>query len=549
MLSVGYLLVLFMLLISAVIPHESGDSGFLWGAATAAYQVEGAALEDGRGACIWDTFVEIPGKIANGDTGKVAADSYHLYEEDVKLLRNMGLNSYRFSVSWSRILPDGTIGYVNEKGIQYYNNLIDELVKYDIEPLVTLYHWDLPQALEDKYEGWLSSKVVDDFKAYSEICFAAFGDRVKKWVTLNEPWSFTYMGYVTGSFAPGRCGDRSKCPRGDSATEGYIAAHNALNAHAAAVDVYRRKYQQRQGGHIGIVLNHDFGWAASRASKEDQEAAERHNVFQSAWFGDPITFGDYPELMRQLVGDRLPEFSDEQSRLLKGSYDFLGLNHYTTRFYSMRGEQERDRERGKRALFGSVGDTEPGWQGDQGNIESQKDVHGRNAGPQAASPWLQMVPDGFKDAILWNSHRYGKPAMYITENGCDVPGESAAPLKEALQDGFRISYYQRYLGAMQQAKALGADVRGYFAWSLLDNFEWSDGYNFRFGLTYVDYDSPARTRIPKDSSRWYGKYVAASRGQIHYGRHYRHSPTEKRNWLQYLMEALYRQPWPSIAEL
>ena len=375
MVSVSFTIRLLLGIGSFVACSTSNDSIFLWGAATAAYQIEGASELDGRGPCIWDTFAAIPGKVANGDTGKIAADSYHKYKEDVKLLRDMGLNSYRFSISWSRILPDGTIAHVNQKGIEYYNNLINELIMYNIEPLVTLYHWDLPQALEDKYEGWLSSKIVDDFQAYSDICFTTFGDRVKKWITLNEPWSFTYMGYVTGSFAPGRCSDRNKCPRGDSGTEGYIAAHNALNAHAAVVDLYRRKYQQQQGGKIGIVINHDFGWPSSFSSAEDNEAAERHNVFQSAWFGDPITFGDYPQLMRRLVGDRLPEFTAEQSRLLKESYDFLGLNHYTTRFYSMDSEMTR-------ALFGSAGDTEPGWQHDQGTIESQRDASGRNAGPQ-----------------------------------------------------------------------------------------------------------------------------------------------------------------------
>ncbi len=542
---------------------ENNEGEFLWGAATAAYQIEGGAQEDGRGECIWDAFARIPGKIANGDTGDVAADSYHKYKEDVALLKRMHLNSYRFSISWTRILPTGRVrGGINQKGIDYYNSLIDELVEHGIQPLVTLYHWDLPESLHRDYGGWLSQDIVKDFSDYASICFREFGDRVKMWATLNEPWSFTYMGYGVGSFAPGRCSDRSRCAEGDSSTEPYIAAHNALLAHAATVDLYRKQYKESHMGRIGIVINHDFGWGMSANSAEDQEAAERHNVFQSAWFGDPITVGDYPEMMRQMVGDRLPEFTSEQKQLLLGSFDFLGLNHYTTRFYTMIDSPESDLAKsmngGSRQLFDSAGDKGSGWLADQRVIETQRDAHGDRAGAQGASPWLQAVPSGFRDTLLWISHRYttsaGPPIIYVTENGCDVPGESEKGMVDLLRDEWRIDYYASYLRAMQEARELGVDVRGYFAWSLLDNFEWADGYDYRFGLVYVDYDSPERTRTPKESSRWYADYVKSQRTLPYFetinGRRYRRSSSREGGWRRFLQSAMdFSGMLPTIAEL
>jgi beta-glucosidase/6-phospho-beta-glucosidase/beta-galactosidase len=223
---------------------------FLWGVATAAYQIEGAVDVDGRGPSIWDTFSKIPGKISNNENGDLADLSYYNVKEDIQLVKRMGLNAYRFSISWSRILPLGN-GEVNQKGIDHYNFMIDELIKEGIEPLVTLYHWDLPQALEDEHDGWLDTAIVSDFANYADVCFANFGDRVKKWATLNEPWTICLQGYMTGAFAPGRCSDRSKCEKGDSSREGYVAAHNMLLSHGAAVKVYRDKYQGSQNGLIG----------------------------------------------------------------------------------------------------------------------------------------------------------------------------------------------------------------------------------------------------------------------------------------------------------
>lgn len=510
------------------------DDKFLWGVSTAAYQIEGGSDLGGRGPSMWDTFSHTPGKIANNDNGDVAADSYHNYLEDVSLIKEMGLTSYRFSISWSRILPQGK-GHVNYEGIMYYNKLIDALRENDIEPLVTLYHWDLPEALDREYGGWLSPQIEQDFVNYANLCFQQFGDRVKRWATLNEPWTFTYMGYVVGSFAPGRCSDRSMCAEGNSTTEGYLAAHNALNAHAAAVQSYRSLFKQSQGGEIGIVLNHDWGAPFDPNCPQDVQAANRHNIFQNGWFGDPLTFGDYPDLMKEYAGVALPNFSAEQKRRLKGSYDFLALNHYTTKFYTdnranmyssivgkveeMTCEYSRPGAN-KRALFDSGGDSSNvgGWFADQHVMETKVDFTGNLPGPQGASPWLVAVPWGFRRVLEYTYNRYTvrdretkevtSPKIYVTEVGCDVPGESEKALPEVLHDPFRIDFYKGYLQAMLEAMQEGVDIRGFFAWSLVDNFEWADGYDFRFGLVYVDYTDPKRSRHRKESSYWYANFVA-----------------------------------------
>lgn len=409
---------------------------FLWGTATAAYQIEGSVNVDGRSASIWDTFSQIPGKIFNNDTGAVADDSYVQFRKDIQLMKSMGVNSHRFSFSWSRILPDES-GKINQKAIRHYNEFINELLRNDIQPMVTLYHWDLPDYLEKKYNGWLSHDIVKDFAYYSEVCFNAFGDRVKMWITINEPWTFCYLGYVAGAFAPGRCSDRSKCDAGDSATEGYIAAHNVLNAHAASVNVYRTKFQPHQHGEIGITLNHDWN-EPQTSSPINIAAAERKNLFSMGWFGDPIVFGKYPKVMRDIVGTRLPEFTTEESDLLKGSFDFWALNHYSTKYVSQGGN-----------IIHPLWDR--GWSVDINFTESRYSVTHALIGPQADSPWLNMVPWGFYRTLRWSHDRYayaggrnartGEPIkpfkIYVTENGCDVPGESELPRKEALEDTFR----------------------------------------------------------------------------------------------------------------
>lgn len=480
------------------------ESRFLWGVAGAAFQTEGAINLDGRGPSIWDTFESLPGKIRGGDTAISADDSYRKFKEDIELVKKMGLNSYRFSISWSRILPSGE-GLINQAGITHYNMVIDELISAGIEPMVTLYHWDLPQALQDKYTGWISENTADAFATYADICFSAFGDRVKIWTTLNEPWSFINLGYVAGVFAPGRCSDRSKCSGGDSATEGYKAAHNALIAHATAVDIYRKKYKKLHKGIIGIVLNQD--WAEPFTDDEsDVKAAERRREFSMGWFADPLVFGTYPPSMIEKVGDRLPSFTEEQVTLIKGSYDFIGLNHYSTKYIM-------DISTALKVISKDLKKSSyPGWEGDQEVFETKYDIDGELIGPQGASPWLQSVPWGFYKMLMWNHARYNvdgiSPIYYITENGCDILGESTLPLPEVLDDKFRVDYYKGYLEAVDKAINDGVDIRGYYAWSLLDNFEWADGFTYRFGLYYVDYKDKELRRYPKQSSYFYAKYVS-----------------------------------------
>ena len=499
---------------------------FVWGVATAAYQIEGAVTDDGRGPSIWDTFSALPGKTSKGDTGKIADGSYHRIKEDVQLIKNMGLKSYRFSISWSRILPTGQLP-INQAGVDHYNALLDELERHGIEALVTLYHWDLPLYLEEKYGGWLSPEIEKDFTSYADICFAAFGNRVKMWTTINEPWTFCLFGYVTGAFAPGRCSDRQKCSEGNSSIEGYVAAHNVLNSHASAVQLYRKKYQKIQKGKIGIVLNQD--WAEPLTQDPlDVIAANRKNEFTMGWFADPLVFGKYPDSMINLVGDRLPKFTVEEKKRLIGSYDYFAFNHYSTKYYFdplrplLEGEvrispvpvpvpvplndsitindrpisaastttvrfigeksklenlkekqMKNTNEKHTRQLFDAHGDT--GWAADQLNMESKYDSYGKIIGLEGDSSWLHVVPWGFYKTIMWNDNRYTvngvSPVIYITENGCDIPMENEMSLEVALNDVFRINYYELYLLEMERAIRDGVDIRGYYAWSLLDNYE------------------------------------------------------------------------------
>jgi beta-glucosidase len=425
------------------------ETKFLWGTATAAYQIEGGVRDGGRGPSVWDSFSKIPGKISRNQNGDVADDSYHLFRKDIALLKFLGVNSYRFSISWSRIQPLG-YGEVNQAGISYYNNMINLLVANNIEPLVTLYHWDLPQGLEDQYEGLLNPQFEGFFVDYAKICFEAFGDRVKKWITVNEPWTVSFHAYVTGMFAPGRCSDRSRCQKGDSSTEGYIVAHNFLNAHAAVVELYRKEYQASQGGMIGITVNCDWAEPLREGNEADIAAAERRAEFQLGWFTDPIYLGDYPSSMKQLIGERLPSFTKEQRDRLKGSIDFLGLNHYSTKYYFSRDKSHRlvSPEKNGIVFWTNVTAAEEsmrygGWADDQLNFETKYDVEGNLIGPQAQSPWLNVVPWGFYKVIMWTHNRYKssdykKVPIFITENGCDAPGETELPLKKALRDNFRL---------------------------------------------------------------------------------------------------------------
>ena len=448
---------------------------FQWGAATAAYQIEGAWQTDGRGLSIWDAFSHTPGKVANGDNGDVACDHYHRLEEDVALMKQMGLKCYRFSISWPRVLPQGR-GPVNESGIAFYNTLIDLLLENGITPWVTLYHWDLPLALQMEMDGLTNPKIAEAFVEYADLCFERFGDRVKRWITLNEPMCSASLGYGIGVHAPGR----------ESDTEPYVVAHNLLVSHARIVDLYRRKYQDTQKGVIGITNNCDWREPLTD-SAEDKAAAQRGLEFFMGWFADPVYFGDYPQVMRTNVGDRLPRFTEEERALLKGSSDFFGLNHYTTMLTSEPGSNRRIEREVVRGNGGIYGD--------------QNVTLSRGEDWQVTDMGWSIVPWGCRKLLEWIDQRYGHPPIYITENGCAMPGEDDRAT--ALNDTRRVDFLESYLAACHEAISNGVDLRGFMYWSFMDNFEWSFGYGKRFGLHWVDYKTLERQ--PKASAKRYAE--------------------------------------------
>ncbi|THU82827.1 glycoside hydrolase family 1 protein [Dendrothele bispora CBS 962.96] len=453
--------------------------GFLWGFATGNFQIEGATDTDGRGKSIWDDFSRTPGKILDGRNGDVATDSYRLWEEDVALLKRYGVKSYRFSISWSRIIPlGGRNDPVNPKGIEFYSKLIDKLLENGIVPFVTLYHWDLPQTLHDRYGGWLNKEeIVKDYARYARVCFESWGDRVKHWLTMNEPWCISILGYGRGVFAPGRSSDRERSQEGDSSREPWIVGHSVLLAHASAVKVYREEFKAKQKGQIGITLNGDWQMPWDN-SPENIEAAQHALDVAIGWFADPIYLGHYPPYLRQMLGDRMPDFTPEERKLVHGSSDFYGMNTYTTNLCRAGGDDE--------------------FQGLVDYTFTRPD--GTQLGTQAHCAWLQDYPQGFRSLLNYLWKRYHLP-IYVTENGFAVKDEDAMPRDQALQDTARVNYFKGTTKALLEAVLEdGVDIRAYFPWSLLDNFEWADGYVTRFGLTYVDYDT--QERYPKESA-WF----------------------------------------------
>ncbi|KAG2685347.1 hypothetical protein I3760_10G121000 [Carya illinoinensis] len=480
---------------TASLNRSTFPRGFIFGTASASYQYEGAAKEGGKGPSTWDTFTHrYPDKITDHSNGDVAVDQYHHYKEDVGIMKDMGLDAYRFSISWSRLLPNGKLsGGVNREGINYYNNLINELLEKGLKPFVTLFHWDLPQALEDEYGGFLSPQIVDDFGDYAELCFKEFGDRVKHWITLNEPLSYSVGGYAIGGPPPDRCSDwqNLNCTGGNSATEPYIVTHHQLLAHAAAVKVYKQKYQAIQEGTIGITLVSPWLVPYSN-STYDRASSRRALDFMFGWFMDPLTNGDYPHIMRSLVGNRLPNFSREQSMTVKGSFDFIGLNYYTTNYAAHAASDVPNAGISSYLIDIRV------------NVSAER--NGIPIGPRAASDWLYVYPRGIHDILLYTKTKYHNPLIYITENGIDEFNNASLSLEEALRDSHRIDYHYRHLAYLDAAIKDGVNVKGYFAWSLLDNFEWNSGYTLRFGIYYIDYKDGLK-RHPKLSAHWFKHFL------------------------------------------
>ncbi|XP_042505687.1 beta-glucosidase 24-like [Macadamia integrifolia] len=451
---------------------------FIFGTATSAYQYEGAAT-GGKGRSNWDEFTHrYPDKIRDGTNADFALDSYHRYKDHVALMKNLGVNACRLSIAWTRILPTGKLsGGVNEEGITYYRNLIEELVNNGIQPFVVLFNWDLPQALEDEYGSFLNSQIIKDFKDYVDICYAKFGDRVKHWITLTEPIFYTIGGYITGTYPPGSMVDPGTNP--------YIVVHNLLLSHATAVDIYRKNYQKTQNGKIGIALDCEHMVPFSN-DPADIEAAARAFDFTLGWFMNPITSGDYPNIMKERVGKRLPKFTPKESQLLKGSYDFLGLNYYTAKY-----------------VKNVASSPTPSFITD-GCYKRLTHKGGVPIGPPTGSEWIYIYPQGIKDLLLYIKKKYNDPIVYIAENG--ISDHSFSTKDEFLKDDQRVQALKDHLSYLKIAMDAGAKVKGYFVWSLLDTFEWNAGYTVRFGINYVDFNDDLAIN-PKESAIWFKTFL------------------------------------------
>ncbi|KAF5752685.1 hypothetical protein HS088_TW01G00601 [Tripterygium wilfordii] len=471
------------------IGRSSFPAGFSFGTGISASSSEGAAYEDGRGPSICDTYVrKYPGKVMDRSTGDVGAGFYHHYKEDVKLLKKIGVDSFKFSISWSRVLPKGKIsGGVNPLGVKFYNDLIDELLANGIKPFVILLYFDTPQALEDEYDGLLSPNIVKDFENYADFCFKTFGDRVKKWITVHDPTGFSYHGYADGSFAPGRCSSYiANCSTGNSATEPYIAGHHLLLSHAAAVKLYKQKYQATQKGQIGItILSHWF--VPKNNTLSDIEAASRGLDYFFGWFGHPVVYGDYPKSIRSIAGDRLPKFTEAESKLVKGSFDFLGLNYFTTNYLQ----------------YVPLNPVNTSFTSDR-QLAFSFDKNGVPIGTPTSMIWLYNYPKGFRNLLLYIKKNYKNPPIYISENGM---GDSGSwPIQQALNDTLRIKYHHDHLSYLLKAIKDGANVKGYHTWSFLDDFAYEAGYSVRSGLTFVDHKNNLK-RYPKDSAYWLSQFL------------------------------------------
>ncbi|KAI9124234.1 hypothetical protein K1719_005534 [Acacia pycnantha] len=489
--------------------HSPLPTDFLFGTASSSYQYEGAYLNDGKGLSNWDVFSHTPGKIIDARNGDVAVDHYHRYLEDIELMDEVKLNSYRFSISWARILPKGRFGETNLAGINFYNRLIDALLLKGIEPFVTLTHFDIPQELEDMYGGWLSPQSQEDFAFYAEVCFKWFGDRVKYWTTFNEPNIQVPFGYRTGTFPPSRCSKPfGDCIEGDSESEPFIAAHNIILSHAAAVDIYRTKYQREQKGRIGIVLQTAWFEPISN-STADKRARERALSFTFKWFLDPIIFGKYPSEMQDILGSILPKFfSTEMLKLQKG-LDFIGINYYSS-FYV------------QDCIFSTCQSGE-GVTKTEGLYRTSMEKNGVPIGELTSIGW-SIYPQGMEKVITYVKDRYNNIPMFITENGYGETDNLNATLEEHTNDVERVQFMEDHLNALFLARRKGADVRGYFAWSLLDNFEWIFGYTRRFGLYYVDYSTLKRTQ--KLSASWYKHFITKHKTEaLRTGHEYRQFKT------------------------
>jgi beta-glucosidase len=437
---------------------------FVWGTATAAYQIEGAVAEDGRGPSIWDTFSHTPGKISDGSTGDVADDHYHRYAEDIAIMAELGLNAYRFSIAWPRIFPSGS-GDLNQAGLEFYRQLAEGCLERGITPYATLYHWDLPQPLEDA-GGWLNRDTAARFRDYAAATQQALGDVVSHWITLNEPWCSAFLGYAVGVHAPGKTVGR----------DAMRAVHHLLLGHGLAIQAMR----EGPSGTLGITLNLSSVRAAS-GSSQDQEAARRLDGLSNRLFLDPVLLGRYPDDVLQNAGvsEWFEQMGDDLA-VIAAPIDFMGVNYYTR--HTVAGPED--------AVFHGPTIIGPG------GAEEIRDIE--TGAPKTQMGW-EVHPDGLIDVVRLVSDRAPSLPVYITENGAAYPDEVTA--QGAVDDEDRRQFFELHLDAARDAIDQGLPLRGYFAWSLLDNFEWAFGYSRRFGIVYVDYDT--QQRIVKRSGHWF----------------------------------------------
>jgi beta-glucosidase len=450
----------------------SFPKNFWWGAATAAYQIEGAWNEDGKGESIWDRFAHTPGKIKNGDTGDIACDHYHRFRDDTAMMQSMNLNSYRFSISWPRIQPAGA-GFTNQKGIDFYNRLVDALLAAKIRPFVTLYHWDLPQALEDA-GGWPNRDTAARYAVYVEIVGRSLGDRVTDWTLFNEPVGFTSKGYLDGVHAPGR-----------KSIHDFLKATHTVNLAQAAG--FRALKAVRPAARVGSAFNMSPCEPATN-SEEDKLAAERAHRITNLWFLEPALKGKYPDAFPVFPSFLMGIKSGDMEQI-RVPLDFIGINLYYRTMASAPSAAERAFDP-KLWLF-------------------PVKMYPARQGPRTDFDW-EVWPQAIYDIVTRISRDYNRPAIEITESGCSYGGSLGSD--ELVHDDRRIEYHRAYLQELSRAIHDGADVRGYHAWSLLDNFEWEEGYKQRFGLVHVDFATQKRTI--KESGKWYSKVAAANALQV-----------------------------------
>ncbi len=447
---------------------------FVFGSATAAYQIEGAVNEDGRGPSVWDTFCRKKGKINNNENGDIACDHYHRYKDDVALMKEVGLDAYRMSIAWSRILPEGT-GEVNQAGLDFYSNLVDELLAAGITPYITLFHWDMPQALDDKYGGFLSRQSTYDFANYTEIVIKALGDRVKNWITLNEPWEHGCFGYVMGKHAPGKV----------KPWRYLTVMHHQLLAHGLAVAKIRQYCPDAQ---IGITLSFTPIYPKTD-SEEDKKAAALANEFMNFITLDPLLKGHYPKALWKKFGWFKANIEPGDWDIIQQPLDFIGINNYSREF----------------AHYNRWVPVLNAWIEDGGDVPDADFI---KDGVQHTSMGWEVFPEGLSEILRWFREDYGNPKVYITENG--------AAFNDQLVDGKvndpkRIKFLEQYMTAAHEAITLGSDLHGYFVWSFLDNFEWAAGFDKQFGIVHVDYSTQKRTI--KQSGLWFSDLIAQNKAQ------------------------------------